>query len=119
MENLGFIGKCLRFIYIKIFLRFSGEIRDPYLIKVDKIYTRTETNELNVSFHIANKRIGRDMTVDKFVATDMIYLVDPRVVFSMGNQFGVHSEQLLTTNKANISLKNKCISGLKRVFIDE
>ena len=72
-----------------------------------------------VSFHIANKRVEQDMTVAKFVVTDMIYLIDPRVAFDMGQQFGTHSEKLLTTTKENTSLKKKCMGGLKRVFVDE
>lgn len=59
MEKLSFIGKVLRFIYTRFFLRFSGQIRDPYLIRIDKIYPDNETNELSVSFHIANKRVGK------------------------------------------------------------
>lgn len=118
MEKWGLIGKVLRFIYTKLFLRFSGQIRDPYLIRVDKIDTDIETNELTVSFHIANKRISEDSTVAQFVKTDMIYLVDPRVVFEMGTQFGIHSEKLLTTQKTDMPFKQKCAVGLKRVFVD-
>lgn len=119
MEKWGFIGKSLRFLYTKIFLRFSGQIRDPYLIRIDSVYPDIKTNELTVSFHIANKRIGEKMSVAKFVATDMIYLVDPCVIFDIGQQFGAYSEKLLRTNKEETSLKKKCISGLKRVFVDE
>lgn len=114
MEKWGFIGKSLRFLYTKIFLRFSG-----HLIRIDSVYSDIKTNELTVSFHIANKRIGEKMSVAKFVATDMIYLVDPRVIFDIGQQFGAYSEKLLRTNKEETSLKKKCISGLKRVFVDE
>lgn len=119
MDKMGFIGKFLRFIYTQIFLRFSGQIRDPYLIRIDNIYPNNETNELSVTFHVANKRIDQEMSVAQFVKTDMIYLVDPRAVFDMGHQFGEHSEKLLIANKTDSSLKNKCIRGLKRVFIDE
>lgn len=119
MEKWGVIGKSLHFLYTKIFLRFSGQIRDPYLIRVDSVYHDRKTNELTVSFHIANKRVGEEMTVAKFVATDMIYLVDPRVIFDIGQQFGAYSEKLLTTNREETSLKKKCIGGLKRVFVDE
>lgn len=119
MEKLGFIGKFLRFIYTQVFLRFSKQIRDPYLIRVDNIYTDTVTNELKISFHIANKRVNQKMTVARFVKTDMIYLIDPLVVFEVGNQFGIHSEKLLIAKKTDTSLKKKCIAGLKRVFVDE
>ena len=118
MQKMNFIGKFLRFIHTRIFLRFSGQIRDPYLIRVDNIATDPETNELMVSFHIANKRVNQDMTVAKFVTTDMIYLVDPRVVFDMGHQFGTHSEKLFIATKTVTGLKNKCVVGLRRVFVD-
>ncbi len=119
MDKWGVIGKLAHFLYTQTVVRFSGQIRNPYLIKVDSIYPDVATNELSVSFHIANKRVEQDMTVAKFVATDMIYMVDPRVVFDMGHQFGAYSEKLLTTHKPETSLKNKCIIGLKRVFVDE
>lgn len=119
MDKIGYIGNFLRFIYTQIFLRFSGQIRDPYLIRIDNIYSDPKTNELNVSFHIANKRIDQEMTVAKFVKTDMIYMVDPKIAFDMGHQFGSHSEKLLIADKTHTSLKHKCITGLKRVFIDE
>lgn len=119
MEKLGVGSIVLRFIYKQVFLRFSSQIRDPYLIRIDNIFTNSDTNELSVSFHIANKRINEDMTVAKFVKTDMIYLIDPRIVFDMGQQFGAHSEKLTIVQKTQPTLKNKCIAGLKRVFIDE
>ena len=119
MEKMGFFSNFLRFIYTQFFLRFSGQIRDPYLIRIDNIFPDTETNELNVSFHIANKRVDQEMTVAKFIKTDMIYMVDPRIAFDMGHQFGAHSEKLLIAKKTDTSLKNKCITGLKRVFIDD
>ena len=53
MEEKSFIGKYLHFLYTKFFLRFSGQIRDPYIIRVDDIYPDPETHELNVSFHVA------------------------------------------------------------------
>lgn len=118
MERLSWIGKIFRFIYTNFFLRFSGQIRDPYLIRVDKIDTDIETNELMVSFHVANKRISENSTVAQFVKANMIYLVDPKVVFEMGTQFGAHSEKLLTTQKANLPFKKKCAISLKRVFVD-
>lgn len=119
MDGWGVVGKFLRFIYTQTVVRFSGQIRNPYLIKIDSIYPDAATNELCVSFHIANKRVEQELTVAKFVTTDMIYMIDPRVVFDMGHQFGSYSEKLLTTNKSETSLKNKCIVGLKRVFVDE
>lgn len=118
MENDGLVGKFLRLIHTKIFLRFSGQIRDPYIIRVDNIYTDAETNELMVSFHIANKRVNQNMTVAQFVASDMICLIEPRVIFDMGHQFGVHSETLLVTKKPDHNLKSRCMAGLKRVFVD-
>jgi hypothetical protein len=119
MENLGIGSKFLRFLYKQIFLRFSGQIRDPYIIRIDNIFTDPDTNELSVSFHIANKRISQDMTVAEFVKSDMVYLIDPRIVFDMGQQFGAHSEKLEIIQKTQPTLKNKCVIGLKRVFIDE
>lgn len=119
MEKLGVGSIFVRFIYKQVFLRFSGQIRDPYLIRIDNIFTNSNTNELSVSFHIANKRINQDMTVAEFVKSDMIYLIDPRIVFDMGQQFGAHSEKLTIIQKRHPSLKNKCVAGLKRVFIDE
>ncbi len=119
MEKLSAISRFLHFVYKKIFLRFSGQIREPYLIRIDKIFIAHDTNELSVSFHIANKRINQDMTVAKFIKSDMIYLVDPRIVFDIGQQFGAHSEKLTILQKKSPSLKNKCVTGLKRVFVDE
>lgn len=119
MEALSLGNKFLRFIYKQVFLRFSGQIRDPYLIRIDNIFTDSNSNELSVSFHIANKRINQDMTVATFVKSDMIYLIDPRIVFDMGQQFGAHSEKLTITQKTQPTLKNKCVAAFKRVFIDE
>lgn len=119
MKKWSFLHKFLRLIYQQIFLRFSGQVREPYLIRIDNISIHPDTNELSVSFHIINKRVSQDMTVAKFVKTDMIYLVDPRIVFDMGQQFGAHSEKLTILQKSQFGLKDKCITGLKRVFIDE
>ncbi|HAU0512758.1 TPA: hypothetical protein JBG15_04350 [Legionella pneumophila] len=119
MERLSSIGKLFRFIYKQIFLRFSNQIRNPYLIKVDKIYTDSETNELSIAFHIANKRVNQEMSVAEFVSTDMIYMIDPRVVFDLGQHYGSHSEKLVQINKPQTSIKTRCVTGLKRVFVDE
>lgn len=119
MGNLGQKNRFLRFVYQHLFLRFSRQIREPYLIRIDNINPDPDSNELLVSFHIANKRVNETMSVAKFVKTDMIYLVDPRIVFDMGQQFGSHSENLAITQKKKLSLKAKCVSSLKRVFIDE
>lgn len=112
-------SKFLRFVYQQVFLRFTGQIREPYLIRIDRIFTHPATNELSVAFHIANKRVNQEMPVAKFVKSDMIYLIDPRIVFDMGQQFGAHSEQIAIVQKKQPSLKTKCVVGLKRVFIDE
>ncbi|MFT4059520.1 MAG: hypothetical protein QM652_08235 [Legionella sp.] len=119
MENWSQSNKFLRFIYQHVILRFIGEVREPYLIRIDNLFTHPESNELSVAFHIANKRINQEMSVAEFVKTDMIYLVDPRIVFDMGQQFGAHSEKLVIKQKEQPSLKAKCITSLKRVFIDE
>lgn len=100
-------------------LRFTGQIREPYLIRIDNIFTHPDSRELSVAFHIANKRVNQEMSVAEFVKTDMIYLVDPRIVFDIGQQFGTHSEKLVLTQKKQANLKTKCITSLKRVFIDE
>lgn len=114
-----FLIKFFRLIYTQIFLRFSCQIRDPYLIRIDNIFVNNETNELCLSFHIANKRINQVMTVSEFIKTDMLYLIDPKIVFNIGNQFGVHSEKIILTDKEKPSLRSKCLTQLKRVFIDE
>jgi hypothetical protein len=119
MVNWSQRNRFLRFIYQHVFLRFTGQIREPYLIRIDNIFTHPDSNELSVAFHIANKRVNQDMSVAEFVKTDMIYLVDPRIVFDIGQQFGAHSEKLVITQKMQPNLKKKCITGLKRVFIDE
>lgn len=112
-------SKFLHFIYQQVFLRFTGQIREPYIIRIDRIFTHPDTNELSVAFHIANKRVSQEMPVSDFVKSDMIYLIDPRIVFDMGQQFGAHSEQIAIVRKKQPSLKTKCVVGLKRVFIDE
>lgn len=119
MEKRSFTSKLLRFIYQEIVLRFTSQIREPYLIRIDRIFTHPDTHELSTAFHIANKRINQEMPVSEFVKSDMIYLIDPRIVFDMGQQFGAHSEQLTIVQKNQPALKTKCIAGLKRVFIDE
>lgn len=119
MEKWSTGNKFLRFIYQNLVLRFTNQIREPYLIRVDNIYPDPESNELSVAFHIANKRVTDNMSVAEFVKTDMIYLVDPRVVFDMGQQFGSHSERHIIIEKKDPSLKKKCVTTLKRIFIDE
>lgn len=118
MQQMSITSRFLSFIYKQFFLRFSGQIRDPYLLRVDNIYTDSFTNELSVSFHVANKRVNEYMTVAEFVKSDMVYLIDPRIVFDMGQQFGAHSEKLDLIQKAPSTLKTKAFTGLKRVFID-
>lgn len=118
MKELSLLGKFFQFTYREIFLRFSGQIRDPYLIRIDKIFTDPDDTQLLISFHIANKRISQVMTVAQFVKSEMIYLVDPRLVFDIGQQFGTYSEKLLRVQKNQPGLKDRCINGLKRVFID-
>jgi hypothetical protein len=119
MEKLSQPNKFLHFIYQHLILRFSKQIREPYLIRIDNIFTHPDSNELSVSFHIANKRVNQEMSVAEFVKTDMIYLVEPRIVFNMGQQFGMHSEKLIIMQTKKANLKTKCITNLKRVFIDE
>lgn len=119
MEKWNQGNRFLRFFYQHLYLRFAGQIREPYLIRIDNIYTDTDSNELTVAFHIANKRVNQEMSVAEFVKTDMIYLVDPRIVFDMGQQYGSHSEKLIIAKKPESSLKKKCMTTLKRVFIDE
>lgn len=119
MEKWSKGNKFLRFIYQHVVVRFVGQVREPYLIRIDNIFTDPNSNELSVAFHVANKRVNEERTVADFVKSDMIYLVDPRIVFDMGQQFGSHMEKLLVTKKKNLSLKAKCVTGLKRVFIDE
>lgn len=119
MEQWGKGNRFLRFVYQHLFLRFTGQIREPYFIRIDNIYPDPDSNELSVAFHIANKRINQEMSVAEFVKTDMIYLVDPRIVFDIGQQFGSHAEKLVITKKKESSLKRKCVTTLKRVFIDE
>lgn len=112
-------SKFIRFIYQHIYVRFTGLIREPYLIRIDRIFTHPDTHELSVAFHIANKRVNQEMSVSNFVKSDMIYLVDPRIVFDIGQQFGAHAEQLTLLQSEPTSLKKKCLTGLKRVFVDE
>lgn len=119
MEKWSQGNKFLRFIYQHVVVRFVGQVREPYLIRIDNIFTAPDSNELSVAFHIANKRINQEMTVADFVKSDMIYLVDPRIVFDIGQQFGSHAEKLLVAKKENSSLKAKCVTSLKRVFIDD
>ena len=109
----------LRFIYQQTIVRFSKQIREPYLIRIDRIFTSPSTNELTIAFHIANKRVNEESSVADFVKSDMIYLIDPRVVFDIGQQFGAHSEKLSVLEKKQPNLKEKCLTGLKRVFVDE
>jgi len=118
MEKLNG-NRLLHFVYQQLILRFTKQIREPYLIRIDNIYLDQENNELSVAFHIANKRVNQVMSVAEFVKTDMIYLVDPRIVFDIGQQFGSHSERLIIRRKIEPNLKRKCITTLKRVFIDE
>lgn len=119
MEKWSQRNKFLRFIYQHFVVRFVGQIREPYLIRIDNIFPDPHNNELSVAFHIANKRINQEMTVADFVKSDMIYLVDPRIVFDIGQQFGSHTEKLLVATKKNSNLKAKCVTSLKRVFIDD
>jgi len=105
---------CFRNLYKQIFIRLSGQLRHPYLIRIDNIFNNPDTNELSVSFHIANKRINQNMTVAEFVKSDMIYLIEPRIVFDMGQQFGAHSEKCSIFQKTQSTLKNQ---WLKVLFI--
>ncbi|MBA2648092.1 MAG: hypothetical protein H0U75_00590 [Legionella sp.] len=119
MEKWSKRNRFFRFVYQHLLLRFAREIREPYLIRVDNICPHIKSNELSVDFHIVNKRVSQGMSVAEFVKTDMIYLVDPRIVFDMGQQFGSHAEKLLITKQKEPNFKSKCASTLKRVFIDE
>ncbi|RUQ81718.1 hypothetical protein [Legionella septentrionalis] len=118
MKKWSLGSQYLSFIYKEIILRFSGQIREPYLIRIDKIFTCPVTNELSVAFHLANKRINQEMTVAKFVKSEMIYLIDPRIVFNIGEQYGAHCEKL-NFQKRKSDFGKKCITGIKRIFIDE
>ena len=119
MEKWNKVNAFLRFIYQYVVVRFVSQVREPYLIRIDNIFTDPNSNELSITFHVANKRINQEMTVADFVKTDMIYLVDPRIVFDIGQQFGSHAEKLLVSKKEISNLKAKCFSSLKRVFIDD
>lgn len=104
-------NRVLRFIYQHIVVRFVGQVRDPYLIRIDNIFTNPNSNELSVAFHVANKRINQEMTVADFVKSDMIYLIDPRIVFDIGQQFGSHTEKFQIAKKESSSLKAKCVTA--------
>ena len=119
MEEKSFTRKFLHLVYKQIILRFTTQIREPYLIRIDQIFTRPDTNELSVAFHIANKRVNQVVSVAEFVKSDMIYLIDPRIVFEIGQQFGSHSEKLNIIEKKQPSIRTQCLTGLKRVFVDE
>ena len=119
MAKLNQINKFLRFIYQHVVVRFVGQVREPYLIRIDNIFTDPNSNELSVAFHVANKRVNQEMSVAEFVKSDMIYLVDSRIVFDMGQQFGSNAEKLLVSQQKDSNLKAKCVTGLKRVFIDD
>ena len=119
MEKWSPKNRFLRFVYQQTVVRFTGQVREPYLIRIDRIFTHPETNELTIAFHIANKRVNQEMLVADFVKSDMIYLIDPRIVFDIGQQFGAHSEHLTILGKKQPNLKTKCFTGLKRVFVDE
>ncbi|MFO8834992.1 hypothetical protein SC661_14270 [Legionella pneumophila serogroup 1] len=119
MEKWSPKSKFLRIIYQQVVVRFTRQLREPYLIRIDRIFTDPDTNILSVAFHIANKRVNQEMSVANFVKSDMIYLIDPRVVFDMGQQFGAHAEQLTILEKKQLNFKTKCFTGLKRVFVDE
>ncbi|WP_419419478.1 hypothetical protein ACNVED_13325 [Legionella sp. D16C41] len=119
MEKWSPKSKFLRLVYQQIVVRFAGQVREPYLIRIDRIFTHPNTNELSIAFHIANKRVNQEMSVAEFVKSDMIYLIDPRIVFDIGQQFGAHAEQLTILEKKQLKLKTKCFIGLKRVFVDE
>ena len=119
MEKWNKLQRVLRFVYQQTYLRFKGQISEPYLIRIDSINSDPETNELLIAFHIANKRVSQEMSVAEFVKTDMIYLVDPRIVFDIGQQFGTHSEKVVLQKRQKPNLKAKCVTTLKRVFIDE
>lgn len=119
MEKWRPENKFLRFVYQQTYVRFIEQVREPYLIRIDRIFTDRDTNELSIAFHIANKRVNQEMSVADFVKSDMIYLIDPRIVFDIGQQFGAHAEQLTILEKKQPNLKTKCFAGLKRVFVDE
>lgn len=119
MEKWSTGNRLLRFIYQHLIVRFTKQIREPYLIQIDNIDPDPHTNELLVSFHIANKRVNQDMPVAEFIKTDMVYMVDPLVMFYMGQQYGSHTERHTITKKKELSFKNKCAATIKRVFIDE
>jgi hypothetical protein len=112
MEKWNNGNKFLRFIYQHMFLRFSRQIREPYLIRIDDIFAHEDSNELVTTFHVANKRVEEEMPVAEFVKAGMIYLVDPRIVFDMGQQYGAHSEKLIIAEKKQPDLKRKCITNL-------
>lgn len=119
MDVKGYVSKFFKCVYQQIYLRIAGRIREPYLIRIDRIFTHPDTNELTVSFHVVNKRVSQESSVSDFVKSDMIYLIDPRIVFDMGQQFGSHTEKLNLIEKKSPSLKTRCITSLKRVFVDE
>jgi len=68
----------LRFVYQQTVVRFTGQIREPYLIRIDRIFTHSDTNELTIAFHIANKHVNQEMPVADFVwkqqKIDMIFI---------------------------------------------
>ena len=119
MDKHNFFVRFARFLYVNLFLRFSSQIRQQYLIRIDGVFVNELDNELLVSYHVANKRVNETTSVDKFVSDGMIYLIDPILTFEMGRQHGSYSEQLKLVKKNKISIKNKCVTNLKRVFIDE
>lgn len=117
MIEKQFFQRIFRHIYQNTFLRFSNQIRDPYLIKIYKIEENSRTNELMVDFHVANKRANLSWSVDKFVNSSFLYLTDPKAIFEMGHEHGKYAEKILLTVKKN-SIKTKINNGIKRIFID-
>ena len=109
----------LRLFYSQIFLRFSKEIRNPYFLKIDKIFIDDESRELMITFHIINKRAISKTSVEEFIKNGFIYFIDPQMVFEIGSQYGSYVESIkIKSKKMNKNLKEEGIRIIKRVFVD-
>ena len=107
------------FLYKNITLRFSKQIRNPYLISIADILHDKDTGEPIVYYNFINKRGAGHMSIKEFMNSEMYHLVNPKVIFQLGIEYGKYSERIPSLSKGESTKKNKVAHALKRVFIDE
>lgn len=85
---------------------------DPYLIKIRKLYTTENINDLVVEFQVSNRRAIGKLPLSEFMVSPLIHAVHPSQIY----QLGFDRAQLLLNTQLKDSARKKAKPRSKNIF---